>query len=304
MHSIAARARTLLFVPADRSDRMDKALASGAHMVIVDLEDAVGPHAKLAARAALMERWPLLDAASRARIAVRINAASTAWHDDDGNLVGALNRHGLGAVMLAKTESVAQLAGIAQRAGATPLLPLIESADGLTALELLARAPSVARLVFGHLDFQIDLGMQCGPDERELDGVHLKFVLASRRAGLPSPIAGVTVDLTDAAPLEVDTLRSRRFGFSGKLCIHPVQVGSVNALLGHSPEEVAWARRVLAAAQTHPADAFQFEGATVDAPCWRTRAAICSCPSERASDEDHDPDQAGGRRQRQSARQE
>ncbi len=123
--------------------------------------------------------------------------------------------------MLAKTESVAQLDALAGAVGPVPLLPLVESAEGLATLDLIACAPGVVRLVFGHLDFQVDLGMQCEDDERELDPVRLVFVTTSRRAGLAGPVDGVTINLKDANQVRLDTQRSRRFGFTGKLCTPP-----------------------------------------------------------------------------------
>ncbi len=266
MNILAARARSFLFLPADRLERLEKALASDAHMVILDLEDAVAPDAKPAAQTALQTRWARLDPTSRTRIAIRVNAPPTPWHEEDCALVETLAGAGLGGVVLAKTESAAPLARLAQRVSGAPLLPLIESAEGLAALDLIARAPGVARLLFGHLDFQVDLGLQCGADERELDAVRLAFVMASRRAGLPGPVDGVTVDLQNAQRLASDAQRSKRFGFTGKLCIHPGQVPAVNASLGPTAAQAEWAQRVLAAAEEQQAGAFQFEGAMIDAP--------------------------------------
>jgi len=96
--------------------------------------------------------------------------------------------------------------------------------------------------------------------------VRLAFVLASRRAALAPPVDGVTTALQDAQRLDNDTRRARRFGFGAKLCIHPAQVQAVNAALGASAEQRAWAQRVLAAAATAGEGAFRFEGAMVDAP--------------------------------------
>ena len=279
MKNICSDARSFLFLPADRLDRLEKALASDAHMVIVDLEDAVAPDAKSDARGALQAHWMELVPSLRSRIAIRINAASTPWHDEDCNLVDALAHHNLGGVVLAKTESLAPLARLASHAINVPLLPLIESCEGLAALDLIARASGVVRLLFGHLDFQLDLGMQCGPDERELDAVRLAFVVASRRANLASPVDGVTVDLESTEQLEADTLRSVRFGFSGKLCIHPKQVPTVNASLGPKPAQVEWAHRVLGAAMEHGSGAFQFEGAMVDAPVLARARSYLQVPS-------------------------
>ena len=274
MTLIAAHARSFLFLPADRLARLDKALASGAHMVVLDLEDGVAPESKPGARAALLDRWSSLDAEAKSRLAIRINAVETPWHEADCELLHDLAATGLTTVMLAKAEAVTQLARVKQCATGLALLPLIESAKGLHAVDLIARAPGVARLVFGHLDFQVDLGIEIGPDERELDAVRLALVVASRHAPLNAPVDGVTVNLKDAARLASDTQRSRRFGFGGKLCIHPDQVPSVNELLGASNHQIAWARRVLEAAHAQSAGAFQFEGAMVDAPVLARARAI------------------------------
>jgi citrate lyase subunit beta / citryl-CoA lyase len=231
MNHIATHARTFLFQPADRLQRLDKALASGSNMVILALDVVVALVAKETARATLGALWPLLDEAKRPRIVVRINATGTPWNAHDVELLRHLASHGLGAVMLAKTESVVQLGALAQQRTGAVLLPLIEPAKGFAALDLIARAPGVARLVVGHLDFQVDLGMQCGQEERELDAVRFHVVCASCQAGLPGPVDGVTTQLKDPAQLAHDAQRSRRFGFTGKLCIHPDQVGAVNAVL-------------------------------------------------------------------------
>jgi citrate lyase subunit beta / citryl-CoA lyase len=266
MKQLAATARSLLFLPCDRLDRLDKALASRAQMVILDLEDAVSADAKPPAREAVQARWSQLEETTRQRLAIRINAANTPWHADDCRLIESIASNGLGAVMLAKAESSSQIARMGQVAAGVPLLPLIESAEGLASVDQIARSPGVARLVFGHLDFQVDMGMECGPDERELDAVRLALTLASRRAEIPGPVDGVTVKLGNDTPLELDTQRGRRLGFTGKLCIHPSQVGAVNDMLGPSPAEIDWARRVICAAQTQSSGAFQFEGAMIDAP--------------------------------------
>lgn len=263
--SALTRARSFLFVPAHRLERLPKALASGAHGVIVDLEDAVAPDDKPAAREALARIWRELPLDARARTLVRINAAGTAWHEADVALLRQLASHGLAAAMLPKAESAVPIERLA-RTAAVAVLPLIESAEGLHALEVVARARGVLRLAFGHLDFQADLGLQCAPDERELDGVRMQLVLASRRAGLPAPVDGVTAALDDEARLATDVARSQRFGFGAKLCIHPKQVATVNATLGPTAAQRAWAQRVLEASQVHGTGAFRLDGEMVDAP--------------------------------------
>ena len=259
-----ALARSFLFLPADRLERLPKALGSGAHAVILDLEDAVAQAHKLSARKALAGHWATLDEPSRARLLVRINAAGTPWHEADVEQLQALP--GLGGVVLPKAESPADLRRLASLLPGLPLVPLVESAEGLAALDLIARADGVLRLAFGHLDFQADLGMSCESDESELVPVRLALVMASRRAGLAAPIDGVTASLQDANRLEQDCRRARRCGFGAKLCIHPSQVEPANRLLGPTGEERAWAKRVLEAAVASGEGAFRFEGAMVDAP--------------------------------------
>jgi len=267
MHAALASARSFLFVPADRPERYAKALASGADAVIIDLEDAIAPADKLAARQALVRSVPSLSAAERARLLVRINAVGSAWQVDD---LGALRNLGTIAVMVSKAESAASLAEVAAAMGpASALLPLIESVAGLDAVDALAACPQVLRLVFGHLDFQADAGLACGVDESELTPVRLAIVLAARRAALAAPVDGVSPGTRDTAQLGLDAARSRRGGFGGKLCIHPAQVAVVNAAFTPSAEELDWARRVQAAFTAAGGGVFSLDGRMVDAPVLR-----------------------------------
>lgn len=266
-----ALARTFLFVPADRPERHARALATGAGGVIVDLEDAVAPERKTSARAGLAASFAALPPQQRVRLLVRVNAAGTPWHDDDCAQVGALAAQGLiSGVVLPKAERAADLSRIAQAIGsAGVLVPLIESVAGLDAADALAAAPQVLRLAFGNLDFQADLGLACDADEAELVPVRLALLMASRRAGLPAPIDGVTADWRDAARLAADTARARRGGFGAKLCIHPEQVAPVHAALGPGADELAWARRVVDAIEASGGGVVSLDGKMVDAPLVR-----------------------------------
>lgn len=269
MNAIAS-ARSFLFVPANRPERYGKALASGAGAVIIDLEDAVAPDAKVLARQQLAAGFDSLQPAERARVLVRINAAGTPWHGDDLALVGGLSKAGLGGVVLPKAEAVADLVRLSAAVGpGCAVLPMIESAAGLDALDGLAACAGVTRLVFGNLDIQADLGMACGPDELELQPARFALVLASRHAGLPAPVDGVTAATSDTAQLQLDAARSRRSGFGAKLCIHPSQIAAVNAALGPTELEVQWARRVLEENSSADGGVFALDGRMVDAPVLR-----------------------------------
>lgn len=266
-----ALARTFLFVPADRPERHARALAAGTGCVIVDLEDAVAPERKASAREGLAASFAALPEAGRQRLLVRINASGAPWHDEDRAAVAALVGQGLIAgVVLPKAERAADLQRLAEAIGPQGLLvPLVESAAGLAAVDELAAAPQVLRLAFGNLDFQADVGLACDADEAELVPVRLALLLATRRAGLPAPIDGVTPDWRDAQRLAIDTARARRGGFGAKLCIHPDQVAPVHAALGPSADELAWARRVIDAVRSAGGGVVSLDGRMVDAPVVR-----------------------------------
>lgn len=258
-----AQARTLLFVPGNRPERFERAAASGADAVVIDLEDAVAPADKPAARAAIAEAAPRLQALG-VPVVLRLNAAGSA----DGGLDEAwLQRTAWrpAALMCPKAEGAQALARLHQALG-LPLLPLIESAAGHAALDAVAAAPGVLRLVLGHLDFMADTGLQCSDDEVELAPLRFAIAMATRRAQLPPAVDGVTVQIGDAARLAADTRRALRFGFGGKLCIHPNQVAGVHQAMRPGDAELQQARRVLAAAAASGGGAVQLDGRMVDRP--------------------------------------
>ena len=259
-------ARSLLFVPADRPERHAKALASGADLVIIDLEDAVAPDAKPAARQALAQSLTGLSAADRQRVLVRINAQDTAWFHDDLAFIAGLPEGSLAGLMVPKVEDPALLATIAAACPGMPLLPQIESGAGLDALDSIALGAGVVRLCLGHLDLQNDLGIRCGPDESEIAPARWDMVRASRRHGLPPPVDSVTTDTRDLSATDHDAARALRQGFGGKLCIHPAQVARVHAAFTPSAERQDWARRVLAAVEASQGGVCTVDGRMVDTP--------------------------------------
>ncbi len=258
---------SFLFVPATQPDRLPKALASGADMVIADWEDAVAPADKERARSALAEAVAALDGARRERLLVRINAEGTPWFAADLQALPQLTAQGLAGAVVPKAESAQTLQAVARAAGPqAALLALVESVAGLYAVDVLAAAPQVARLAFGHLDFQVDAGMACGPDEAELLPMRMAVVLAARRAGMAAPLDGVTVDTRNPERMASDAERARRMGFGGKLCIHPAQVPVLHAAFDPGEAAVAHARRVQQALQEAGGGVCVLDGRMVDAP--------------------------------------
>jgi citrate lyase subunit beta/citryl-CoA lyase len=256
---IAPLPRAYLFVPADRPERSATARSSGADALIVDLEDAVAPEAKVRARDALAAA---LDEA--APLVVRINAHGTPWFADDLELC----RHpGVAAVMLPKADGFDAVCQVVETTF-KDVLPIIESARGLAEVRAIARVPGVLRLAFGSVDLALDLGIDCSPDghEEELLAFRMELVLASRLAGLASPADGVSTAINDADRLRADTERARRMGFGAKLCIHPKQVAPVQAAFSPTAAQVAWARRVRDDFAAAGGAAVSVDGQMIDRP--------------------------------------
>ncbi|ROZ68793.1 CoA ester lyase [Ramlibacter sp. WS9] len=248
-------ARSFLFVPGDRPERFSKAAASGAHDVIMDLEDAVAPAAKAQARSAVAA-W----LGDGGRAVVRINGADTPWFEED---VVMLHAAPGARVMLPKAEPHS-LARLAQLLPQHAVIALVETVAGYLALREVAAARGVERLAFGSVDFAAESGIA---DEGEaMTGIRIQFVLESCRAQLAPPVDGVGVEFHDEGTMQADALRSRQLGFGGKLCIHPRQVPAVNGAFRPSEAEVGWAQRVLAAFELSRGAATSVDGKMIDKP--------------------------------------
>ena len=268
-----------LFVPGDRPDRFAKALASAADAVIIDLEDAVSADNKFAARDHV-RAWD----ASRARdqnraggserVLLRINDASTAWFEADLEVARECSIYG---VVLPKAEhprDISRVAGALAKGGF--VVPLIETARGVQAVDELASVDGVQRFAFGTLDYAFDLGLS--GDERGLLYPACRMAIASKVAGIASPIAGVTTEIDNDARLDADLAFARACGFGAKLCIHPRQLALTQRAFAPTAEEIAWAQRVIAAVQSGRG-AVQVDGKMVDRPVILHAQAIL----ERAS---------------------
>ncbi|GGG07354.1 CoA ester lyase [Rhodococcoides trifolii] len=232
----ADKARSWLLVPATKPETFTAAAQSGVDALILDIEDAVAPAAKPAARQAVVE-W----LSNGGTAWVRINDATTTfWADDLAALSGV---PGLQGVMLAKTESGSQVEMTADRLPeGTRVLALIESAVGLEATPEIARANATFRLAFGSGDFRRDTGMSDEP--LAMAYPRSRLVVSSRAARLPGPIDGPTLAANDGM-LSRDSALTLSMGMSGKLCMHSDQAAIVNRELAPSPADVTWARDVI-----------------------------------------------------------
>lgn len=265
---------TYLFVPGNRPERFAKALTAGADAVILDLEDAVAPADKATARSAVAS-WCALQN-SGANIIVRINDRQSPWFSDD---LALLREAGILVVMLPKTESAADIdAVLATMPGGGRILPLIESARGVKNVEVIASAPNVQRLAFGTVDYAVEMSLS--GDERGLVYPASQIAIASRCAGIASPVAGVTLAIDDEHALLADFAFARALGFSAKLCIHPKQVTAIKHAMIPTDAELDWAQRVISAVASGQG-ARQVDGRMVDKPVLLQAEALLARAGKR-----------------------
>ncbi|RFC66590.1 HpcH/HpaI aldolase/citrate lyase family protein [Mesorhizobium denitrificans] len=254
-----------LFVPANRPERFAKAAASGADAVIIDLEDAVSPNQKDAARANLASIGALPVPAF-----VRINAISTPWFTSD---LDALRTSGCRTVCLPKVESpelVEQVLAVLGRD--ITILAQIETAKGLQNAAAIAAHPNILQLAFGPADFFLDMDVAVS---KELTAFSLaSLAVASRAAGKQLPLDGPAFAINDADALAQECALAVSLGAAGKLCIHPNQVAPVLKSFRPSEKDVDWARRIIAADNAGAAQIV--EGQMIDAPIVARARSILS----------------------------
>jgi citrate lyase subunit beta / citryl-CoA lyase len=249
MNAAARPRRSALYVPGANARALEKARGLAADALILDLEDAVAPGAKEAARAQVLAalqaegRW-------RGERVVRVNGAATPWGKDD---LAALARAGADALCLPKVESPDELraAAAALEAAGAPaglaLWAMIETPRGvLAAREIAAATPRLACLVAGTSDLVKDLRARHTAGRAEVLTSLSLLLLAARAAGL-NALDGVHLDLSDAAGFEAACRQGRDLGFDGKTLIHPSQLEAANRVFAPSPEELSVAQRIVEA---------------------------------------------------------
>ncbi|WP_019933451.1 HpcH/HpaI aldolase/citrate lyase family protein [Oceanimonas smirnovii] len=238
--------QTLLFVPANRPERFAKALSSGADAVIIDLEDAVPPAEKDAARSTLAH-W--LTGQPPASVLVRINGTDTPWFNQDAALCRA---DAVAAIVVPKAEDPDALTELAN-ASDKPLLPFIESARALALLNDIATANGVARLLFGQLDMALDLAMDYPPpagepqDQTPFLPIRSQLVVTSRAHELAAPLDAVYTAFNDDEGLQNYVREGAKLGFGGVLLVHPRQVAPATQALAPTQAQINWADKVMAA---------------------------------------------------------
>ncbi|QYB02665.1 CoA ester lyase [Rhodococcus sp. USK10] len=248
-------ARSYLFVPGHKEKLLGKVFDAGADAVILDLEDAVPPESKDAARVCVA------DALTTHPAWVRINAVGTAPAADD--LAAVADRaHG---IRIPKVDSVDDVRWVRDRAPGTPLICAIETGRGVTNALAIAAEPGVEHLALGGIDLRKDLDI--GDGDTPLQYVRSHLVIASRAAGIAPPIDSVYPHLRDTDGLAREAAHARSLGFGGKSAIHPSQLPIIHTAFSPSEDELAWARRVVDVFEESGGAAVQLpDGEFVDLP--------------------------------------
>lgn len=264
----AAR-RCLLFFPGSRPERYEKALASGADVVCMDLEDSVAPESKAAARenavGFLREgRWDL------DRSVLRINHPSTDAGQQDVEALLALDLRWEDAplqVMLPKVESPDDVEVVKVRFDvedvSVSMIPVIETAKGLSSAEGIATSPSVGWLLFGGVDMSLSLG--AAMEWEPLLYARSRVVHAAAVGGIDA-VDVPFLELSDPEGLEAEALAAKKLGFRGKAAFHPDQVDVVQGVFSPTPSEIEHASKVLEVADREEKGVFMLDGKMVDLP--------------------------------------
>ena len=239
----------MLCLPASNAKALAKLAILECDATIYDLEDAVAPDMKAAAREALIGHFAAGPKAGVEHV-IRINALSSPWGEAD---LAAVAQCQPDAVLVPKVESAADLSAVAERldrAGLseTRLMAMIETPKGVLNAAAIAEAhaPRLSALIVGLNDLRKDTKVPRGPDRRLLVPWLMQVVLAARAYGV-SPIDAVSNDFRDLAAFDAECAEGRSMGYDGKMLIHPAQIEPANRRFGPSDEEIAAARRIVVA---------------------------------------------------------
>jgi citrate lyase subunit beta/citryl-CoA lyase len=255
-------ARSFLFAPGSEERKLRRALESGADAVVADLEDAVAPAEKAAARD-LTARLVAEVETSAVRL-VRVNGVGTEWHDAD---LAAVAASATDAIVLPKATTAA-VAAVGARVD-VPIVAIVETAVGLREAFTIASHAAVQVLMLGAVDLGLELGLEPRDDGHEILFARSSLVVDSAAAGLRGPVDRVWVGVRDLEGLARDCAAGRSLGFRGKALVHPDQIAPTHEAFAPSADEVRRAREIVAAYERAEADGLgvvALDGEMIDAP--------------------------------------
>ena len=253
--------RSLLFVPGNRPDRFEKACRSGADLVCIDLEDAVGPSEKAKACKEVLD-W--LSQTSHKNVSLRINGADTEQGQDD---MAALQNCGLTLpfIMVPKVASRSDIdrLGAALSKNLGPFIGIIESAAGLVHCEEIFSHPRVTIGMYGSIDYAGDV--DC--DQSWETHLYARSRLVAAAAAFDVQLFDVPhIDIRDLDDCEATTRSAKALGIHARAAIHPDQIDRIHAALTPSAEEVAYAEKVIAADKAANGNVVLMDGKFIEAP--------------------------------------
>jgi citrate lyase beta subunit len=248
--------QSLLFVPGSRPERFEKALASGADLVTIDLEDAVGPADKETARVAA------LSAMGDPRLGIRVNGLRTRQGLADlVAIAGADSKPPF--IMVPMVEAVAEVEIAHAILPGAALLPLIETVKGLRVADAIAAAPGIGGVMLGGADFAGELGVAMSWDA--LHAARAQIVMACASAKVPSlDVPWLDLDNLDGLADEIG--RAKAMGFTAKSVVHPKHIEVVHRVMRPTSEEIAEAQEAEAAYAAAGESAVRFKGKMLEAP--------------------------------------
>jgi citrate lyase subunit beta/citryl-CoA lyase len=258
--------RSVLFSPGDQPDLLEKAPDARADTVVFDLEDAVVPGQKAAARDAVANILGSLDA--DCEVCVRVNPLGQGGRED----IAAIAETPPDSVMLPKVGAAADIETLADALADhdldLPVLALLETASGILAAPAVARAEATAAVLMGAEDLTADIGATRTEEGTEILYARERVVLAAASAGVDA-IDTLYTDFEDTDGLAADAAFAVDLGYDGKMAIHPAQVPVINDAFTPDPEAVEWAERVIEArdaAEAEDRGVFEVDGEMIDAP--------------------------------------
>lgn len=242
MTKITRPLRSVLYIPGSKDRALDKARGLACDAIIFDLEDAVTPDEKPAARATLAQALETGGYGSRLRV-VRINGLDTPWGADDARAAAAMDAD---AILLPKVNGPEDLDALAALTGDIPLWAMMETPIGMINAPAIAAHPKLQAMVMGTNDLAKDLQTRSRPDRLPLM-TGLGLCVLAAKAHTCAIIDGVYNAFKDDAGLKIECEQGRDMGFDGKTLIHPAQLDVTNAAFSPSAEEADLARRQIAA---------------------------------------------------------
>ena len=260
--------RSTLYTPGDEPEMMRKSLSTDADAVVFDLEDAVAPTAKVAAREATAEM--LAETDSDKELGVRINPLENGGFDDVRAIAGGETDPDMIVLPMVETvEQTVQLGALLESAGSQSLVTgIVETALGLENAAAIASSEYVDVLGFGAEDLAAQLGATRTKTSDEIVYARQRIVVAATAGGILC-LDTVFTDIGDTDGMRAEADRAVQFGFDGKIAIHPAQIAPINEAFTPEPDRIAWAQKILEAereATDSGKGVFEVDGQMIDPP--------------------------------------